>query len=111
MENLKFTKELKENWLSALKSGKYIQGAGQLRKGNSFCCLGVLCDIHPMLSISEDGYSDLFNGECHKNNWHWLRELLPLDSANFNNLWGENDSNCDGKYTAVIPLIEEIPTI
>ena len=37
--------ELKTKWLEALRSGKYDQGTGQLRNGNCFCCLGVLCDI------------------------------------------------------------------
>lgn len=37
--------ELKAKWLEALRSGKYDQGTGQLRNGNCFCCLGVLCDV------------------------------------------------------------------
>jgi hypothetical protein len=37
---------VKEKWITALKSGKYQQGRGQLRSFNDkFCCLGVLCDI------------------------------------------------------------------
>jgi hypothetical protein len=36
---------LKAKWLEALRSGKYAQTSGQLRLGNCFCCLGVLCDI------------------------------------------------------------------
>lgn len=38
--------EVKEKWLQALRSGEYQQGYGQLRFGDEFCCLGVLCDIH-----------------------------------------------------------------
>ena len=37
--------EIKEKWLTALRSGNYKQTKGTLRKNNSFCCLGVLCDI------------------------------------------------------------------
>ena len=37
--------ELKAKWLEALRSGKYDQGAGQLRNGTCYCCLGVLCQI------------------------------------------------------------------
>ena len=51
--------EIKKKWVAALRSGKYMQGDGALRKveydcddeGNEvagperFCCLGVLCDI------------------------------------------------------------------
>jgi hypothetical protein len=36
---------LKDRWVAALQSGKYQQGKGQLRKGDLFCCLGVLADV------------------------------------------------------------------
>lgn len=38
---------LKERWIEALRSGKYAQGQGALRKvaRNEYCCLGVLCDL------------------------------------------------------------------
>lgn len=38
--------EIKQKWVEALRSGMYTQGKGQLREGDAFCCLGVLCDIH-----------------------------------------------------------------
>lgn len=38
--------ELKAKWVAALRSGDYKQGIGGLRDTHdSFCCLGVLCDI------------------------------------------------------------------
>ncbi len=45
--NDKMDPELKEEWVAALRSGKYEQGIGTLRSesGKRFCCLGVLCDI------------------------------------------------------------------
>jgi hypothetical protein len=41
------TQELKTKWLTALRSGEYKQGIGVLRsaESDSYCCLGVLCDI------------------------------------------------------------------
>ena len=45
-------KRVIKRWVEALRSGKYKQGAGQLRTGDSFCCLGVLCDLH---SRTKDG--------------------------------------------------------
>lgn len=37
---------LKAKWIEALRGGKYKQGKEQLRQSDdSFCCLGVLCDI------------------------------------------------------------------
>lgn len=43
-------KKIKKRWVAALRSGKYKQGRGHLRKGKdrrsaTYCCLGVLCDI------------------------------------------------------------------
>lgn len=34
-------------WVKALRSGKYKKGIGSLNRisDNSYCCLGVLCDI------------------------------------------------------------------
>lgn len=37
---------IKKLWINALKSGKYKQTRHQLRRGDEFCCLGVLCDLH-----------------------------------------------------------------
>jgi hypothetical protein len=37
---------VKELWVSALRSGEYVQGYGQLRTSdNKYCCLGVLCEL------------------------------------------------------------------
>jgi hypothetical protein len=35
-----------EAWTAALRSGKYKQAQGRLRRGDSFCCLGVACDVY-----------------------------------------------------------------
>lgn len=37
--------DIKERWVEALRSGRYVQGQGKLNKGDKFCCLGVLCDL------------------------------------------------------------------
>lgn len=36
---------IKTKWIEALRSGKYLQGTGCLRREETFCCLGVLCDV------------------------------------------------------------------
>lgn len=38
-------KEIKEKFLTALRSGEYEQTKGRLKNGNCFCALGVLCDL------------------------------------------------------------------
>ena len=40
-------KKIAKKWVAALRSGDYKQAKGQLRTSdNSFCCLGVLCNLH-----------------------------------------------------------------
>ncbi len=52
--------EIKELWVEALRSGKYIQGTGQLRIADEkHCCLGVLTEICPIVDINnyaEEGF-------------------------------------------------------
>lgn len=50
---------LKEEWVTALRSGDYEQGKNSLRNDDSFCCLGVLCDILSKEGIGE-WQEDLF---------------------------------------------------
>lgn len=38
-------KQYADKWVEALRSGKYQQTTRVLRRGDSFCCLGVLCDV------------------------------------------------------------------
>ena len=37
--------ELKSKWVEALRSGRYVQGYGQLYYNQKYCCLGVLCSL------------------------------------------------------------------
>lgn len=37
--------EVMQEWVRRLRSGDYGQGRGRLRRGDRFCCLGVLCEI------------------------------------------------------------------
>src|ERR1051325_8479035 len=39
-------KKIKKLWINALRSGKYKQTRGKLRYDDTYCCLGVLCDLH-----------------------------------------------------------------
>jgi hypothetical protein len=39
--------EVKKLWLEALRSGNYEQTRFFLRDKRGYCCLGVLCDLHP----------------------------------------------------------------
>lgn len=43
--NDKMNAEIKQLWIAALRSGEYEQGQYQLRYEDSYCCLGVLCEL------------------------------------------------------------------
>lgn len=46
---------MKKQWIEALRSGKYKQGKGLLRrKNNCYCCLGVLAQELGRLQFSEE---------------------------------------------------------
>ena len=54
-------KAIKEQWITALRSGEYKQGKEYLNN-KGFCCLGVLTDIGVKNNIGEqsnDSYSDI----------------------------------------------------
>jgi len=38
--------QIKQKWVSALRSGDYQKTQCYLRTNNGFCCLGVLCDLY-----------------------------------------------------------------
>ena len=46
-------KEIRDEWVAALRSGKYAQTRGKLRKADGYCCLGVLCDIRSDVTWSD----------------------------------------------------------
>jgi hypothetical protein len=59
--------QVKEKWVSALRSGEYQQTQNYLRKEDGFCCLGVLCDLYGKehnvewnLAVAEDGDRDYY---------------------------------------------------
>ena len=68
-KQIKFTQELKDKWLEALRSGEYSQTTETLKDENGFCCLGVLCDV-----IDPDGWKNISSEdqEDHKFDDSWL---------------------------------------
>lgn len=110
---MKFTEEIKQNWLNALKSGKYKQGYTRLRQqGGRYCCLGVLADITPGLSIDASGYSSgadscvyQFLGACGISDYHLYRTNDSYAPGGLERPEGYKDD-----YSNVIPLIEALPT-
>lgn len=58
--------EWKKKWIDALRSGKYLQARGELRREGTvpaYCCLGVLCELGVEAGLLQRGslgsYEDL----------------------------------------------------
>jgi hypothetical protein len=55
--------EIREEWVAALRSGEYRQGIGKLRgSGDTFCCLGVLCDLAEKAGIVRS-HNNTYSGD------------------------------------------------
>lgn len=80
-EGIKF---IKEEWIPALRSGKYAQGTGKLRDTeNLYCCLGVACDLltKPLnIEVGKTTYSYHYN-EMYEYLPTCIKDYLGLDSA------------------------------
>lgn len=68
---------LKQEWITALRSGKYQQGKRKLRSttDNTFCCLGVLCDILSNQNIGNWKGDNFKYNDC-KNDLHLPSGIL-----------------------------------
>ena len=55
------TPEKKQQWLDALRSGKYKKGSGQLHvpERDEYCCLGVYCDAVLGIDLANERTMDL----------------------------------------------------
>lgn len=96
----------KEKWLEALRSGNYEQGKGFLKNWDKYCCLGVLCSIHPdtvadgsgFVIKGERGYHDTYLPDT-------IAENLGLDENTLDNLVDMNDE--EGKtFSEIADWIE-----
>ena len=66
--------DLKQKWISALRSGEYKQARLCLFNGEGYCCLGVLCKIAgrevPMHSM------DPADDVKEKNEYFWIDSII-----------------------------------
>jgi hypothetical protein len=90
-------KQVKEVWVNALRSGDYDQGQAWLKKGDSYCCLGVLCDLYLAdhdrvweANDDEERPSDIYGEYSVDNN----TEMLPKNVAKWAGI--DEDTYHDG---------------
>jgi hypothetical protein len=110
--------EIKDQWLAALRSGKYKQGHGALQVNDMYCCLGVLCAISPFadeaqmrpdgsvyyIETSESGYRQDQEGILprHIKDWAGLESRNP--SASHSTLASLNDQGAT--FEEIADIIE-----
>lgn len=92
----------KKRWIKALRSGDYEQGRGVLKRTcenipDKFCCLGVLCEIHPSTVERPTGSGQSFFGWLSDNDLTGatlpseMRKDLKMDEILIGNLIEMND--------------------
>ena len=91
-------RELMENWIAALRSGKYKQGQEYLFQADEdgepcYCCLGVLQDIEPRIEEEADG-AEILDDDT-------LRKFLGVGDAD-----GFDQSKYAKMNDAGVPFLE-----
>ena len=83
--------QVKEKWLSSLRSGDYKQTRQYLHKEDGFCCLGVLCDLYGKEHNVE------WNLANSGNNYEFQDETatLPLSVIEWAGVEDENPEICE----------------
>jgi hypothetical protein len=97
-------KSIKEKWVAALRSNDYKQGIGSLRDGDTYCCLGVLCDVVNPRGWRKDGFSyKKKKGDIILP--HTLSEELGVTPTDQSKLSNMNDSGFN--FDSIADYIEE----
>lgn len=87
-------------WATALESGEYKQGREALRKGKSYCCLGVLCDLSKQGVWNKTTYAG-------SNTWEYRSKLdrseaeLPEDVEKWAGLKSQSGRVTIGEVTSL----------
>jgi hypothetical protein len=104
---MKFTQEIKDEWIEALEYGKYTRCTSQLKKGDEgnakHCCIGVLGEILPFLKNEE--YFEMGDDDPYEFlvNTIGQEEMVRLYEAN-----DEVEEGDDKGYSMVLPLIKKL---
>ena len=67
-------------WTATLRSGKYKQGSSNLRQGEYYCCLGVLCEIQNRPCRKREG-CDVYHYDNSGSGLDHVNPLFPVFSS------------------------------
>jgi hypothetical protein len=108
--------EIKKQWIEALRSREYKQTTGRLRHTeedgtHSYCCLGVLCDLHSKAMHEKWVGNEYCGAQTFLPNEvnQWVDPLLkPLDyRAGIDFLVGQNDGGAS--FSTIAKFLETDP--
>lgn len=106
--------DIKQRWVEALRSGQYKQGSGCLKVNDSYCCLGVLCELHrqdfpgkgwQLASTRSLLFSYISEYDFHEPPAE-VSAWTGLDPSVYDLLADANDSGAD--FPTIASLIEEM---
>lgn len=105
---------IKHQWVTALRSGKYRQGGGALRKSHdgidTYCCLGVLCELAVAANVIPQPVLD---GEAYLYGPWEEAALLPREVVTWAELPHENPLDLSAvndqgsTFSKIADMIEE----
>jgi len=106
--------QIKQKWVSALRSGEYQQTQRYLRKEDGFCCLGVLCDLYGKENNVEWQHNEV-DGYFYGNHfsilpssvveWSGIADSNPYVNGGTDTLGGLNDRG--STFEQIADVIEE----
>jgi hypothetical protein len=91
--------QIKQKWVSALRSGDYQQTQQVLHNKNGFCCLGVLCDLYIKENQLEWEPNHLNNGNYY--NFQDENVYLPHSVVEWSGIGDDDPTINDGESTLV----------
>jgi hypothetical protein len=109
--------DLRKKWVDALRSGDYKQGKHYLRSGDdSFCCLGVLCDIMGLPTSKQDGQGP-YAYESKGGNYTAYLSPTIIEQVGLNNVTGRintgaslaNMNDAGSSFEDIAAVIEAAP--
>jgi hypothetical protein len=116
-ENIRPTKDQRDRWVRALRSGKYQKGEGVLKRvcpdGSAcFCAIGVFLQETYGDGIWEKDYNSYSETTVHSpKGWDKgeFSDLVPLSREMTVMLYNVNDKDDNGTWDDVIFIVENIP--
>lgn len=70
--------EARAAWVEALRSGVYKQGKNYLHEGDTYCCLGVACELYRLHESGPDWADENADDDLEETSYMGEAEILPL---------------------------------